>query len=383
MKSKHCWIWLLSSAVVALGLLLIWAVFVPLMSLVCEQEEQQQQIFYPEIDAGTVILLRSPSSQPSTNSGFHKRLCPWPKQILADGWPVVKVIAESPEKKYLAWGDDAGNVFVWEFGENKVVALTDLRMSAYDEASKGRILAIRFRDCNTLFWMNGEGVVWRARVISPGGWKKKPINLDRSGGCLSGIILEDSFIQCVSAINFFTFEDVLKEYELDSGAFKRTCKLYPLEKGLSHYVEAMAVSDDQKYLAIVSQCNAGLVSLDDFSLTRSFGIKHGTKIAISPDGSRVAVATYTNKLLVWDTGTGHLIKKLDLGMGQMPTSLVFVSNRRLLFEYKISVYQLDLVNGQRDLMFATYPRGTMVISSDRRWLYIGTQGALEIYKLVD
>ena len=330
---------------------------------------------------GTVIQV--PASPPPAGSdpALVRILYPFGKNVVIPNPAPVTAIAESPNGDYLAWGDDAGNVFAWEVDGDKIVALNDLKLGRSIEGvdRAARVLAIRiYDDRGGLCWMDLDGVVWEAQPRGGDEWSKRALHKREISR--SATFTEDGFISSTLQSGW-TDEYALDKYDMLTGRRLGTCKLYPPVKGSTHYPETMALSADEKLLGVVSKCNAGVVSMDDFKLVRSFGVTGGDTIAISPDGSRAAVRTVRRELFVWDVSSGSLVHKPTHPPGS-GGPLAFPSETSLWFGAADRIHRLDLASGRTETVISGVYASQMMFSRDRSRLYVGTRhGALHVYRV--
>lgn len=338
-------------------------------------------------------------AQPETGSAslrLVKRVFPWPKGARFDKptpqVPDIVRIAESPAGA-IALGDWEGNVFVWDRKRERVHVASgrppNRPVTALRENGLYRVEAMRFRGGNLLYWVRRGGKAWQAELKNGEVTSRKRINRTRVIGH-STAIAGDSFIRSVEyghgsllAKLWRPWVYVLKKYSLKTGVFEESCEIYPRKGGQYHWVNAMAVSPDEKLLAIASENNCGIVSIEPFKLVRAFGIEWVKSLAFSPDGSRVALTTGPRELLVYDMKTQRFIFRDHMPPGGyriQPTC--FSSENVLWFYYWYHLRRLDVATGSVEKVLKARSIEALRLSNDRKFLYVGHgNGLFEIHSI--
>lgn len=302
--------------------------------------------------------------------------------------PAVTRISESPDGTYVAWGDTGGNIFVSDAGGKHIGLVQDLASSRPAGKVQGDSgydsRCIRLKDANTLYWIDWKGAAWKA--VLEGGAIKTKLRLAGSPWSSSGgIIAGDCFI--VSAPDtglkflFHPYRHVLYKYSLNDGKLLGTCEIYPPAPRRFHGVNAMALSHDGQYLAIASENNAGIVSLDPFCLDRTLDVSFGCALAFSPNDDLLAIASSGDKRLrVYDRRIHRFTLETSVPEnGVVFSGVAFTSNRTLWFHYGFHLYCMDIAVGHTMAVLEMPPPESLYIGA---MLYVGRRdGVVEQYSM--
>jgi len=309
---------------------------------------------------------------------------------------IITAMALSPNGKFLAWGDQQNNVFLWFSQEDKLVVIKDTTVTKqvpYDPFFDFPIESIRFITNDVLSWLDMERNRWWADIKKPKSSIKTSPSMLFQKTAMRGIITPDSFILCIEresgflASLFKPTQYELRNYSLENGKEQATCRLYPKVRGYYHFVEAMALSEDDSLLAISSQCNSGLVRLKDFKLIQTFNTIGGNVLAISPNNSLVAVEEgEKGGFKVCDTKTGKPVRTITeiSDHSHWPSSFAFENNDTLWFPAGWEMYRFNIKSGKMKLVWKRGPVVmTMLLDRDIRCLYLGgrADGTVYIYEL--
>ena len=286
----------------------------------------------------------------------------------------------------MAWGDYEGNVFVWSSSRGNLLVVHDRTLSGPPpETGLYKVIAMHFKDDETLYWRQFGGLMQSA-VIRGGKVTGKTKRKYGNVSSLSAAFTSNCYIDCASIRNGgflgLSEEYILDKYDLKTGKRLATTKLYPMKKGMFHFVEKMTVSPDEKYLAVGSQCNAGIVRLRDFKLIHTFNIEYGTKPVFSPDSSRAAIGTKGTlttppKLYIFDVKSGKVVRELKLDSEAEP--LAFRTNNVLWYSWRLSPSRVNLDDGKSALLpFLPQHPGIVLFSKDRRRLYVVSYGGSKV-----
>lgn len=335
---------------------------------------------------------------PETEEGFKliKSIRPWSDARIKlmkrqDDLPGVSAMALSPNGNLLAWGDEENNVFLWFSQEDKLVVVKDTTVAKPPRGEPyAPVESIRFKKDDMLYWMNARNSIWLADIK---GGKASIESCTSTRPARIGVIGEDSFILCTrigkglwDLIKSPQLYELLK-YDLETGKYQDTCTIYPRGKKLYyHFIEVMALSQDNSLLAIASQVNSGLVRLKDFKLIQTFNIIAGSALAISPDNSHVALGCWwSDEILVFDAVTGKLVNKVN-GVPDRH-AMAFESDNILWFYYRPRLYRVDLTNNAIEIMWKS-PKPTtvgqeMLIDRKNRRIYLGGMfdGTVKIFEM--
>jgi len=152
---------------------------------------------------------------------------------------------------------------------------------------------------------------------------------------------------------------------------------------MGHHVELMAISPDDKWLGIGSECNTGLVSLDEFRLVRSLGVWFPKAMRFSPTGALLAVRTVGNDIHIFQTESGKEVRHVALPRGWTPEPVAFISEEVLWFRHANTVNFLSIGAGTRQFgLRETYVCTAALFLSESNRLVVGTdQGEIIVYKV--
>jgi len=308
--------------------------------------------------------------------------------------PEILSIAESPDGRFVAWGDEEGNLFVWDLQANHLSIVKNRtldRPPAIFEEPIFRIQDLRFKNAKTLYWLESSGEGWVCLAdLEDGRFVPRTRMKLRSG--MPAVILPGSVVVSEPYAGLFNFwmellrphVYVLRKYDLETGKRLGKCEIYPRKRMRYHWVNAFAASPDDSLLAIASENNCGIVSTEPFRLVRSFGLEFVQSLAFSPDGSRLALANRNeNELFVLKTESGELVRKITMPRGgNLIQPLAFSSNDDLWFHYWSHLYRLDILTGRVEQVLEVPLITAMMVSKDRLRLYVALwNGTFNIYRL--
>lgn len=336
-----------------------------------------------------------PTSGPVPEGGLKllRRIRPWREDKDIQESDKVLEIRQSPDGKRIAWSDWHGNVFTWGWEEPTV---TILNRTAIPEDIPG--LGFGMTPTGLAFLSDTE-IAWFPRHISPpGAWRaatvpkptpKTPPRLARLTGkpiVWKAAILDEVAVVCTTK-PFRIRQFHLRKYSLTNGQYLAACEIYPMptgaDGGYPHHVDVMAVSPDGSHLAIASACNSGLVDLSSFRLVKTYDLTLVKSLAFSPSGKLLALGR-REELFVYETDTGRRVLHL-LRPRHTPDPLVFTSERYLWFS-EAGLFRLDIEAGQvkEVVPWGEAPNATAgLLSADGRHMYFGTRGGeIYVYELI-
>lgn len=329
-----------------------------------------------------------------------KNIKPWTAErikIMEDpnDLPGITTMTLSPNGKLLAWGDEQDNVFLWFSQDDRLVIVKDTTVTKppADPHFHFPVESIRFIQDDVLFWMDFEQDVRRADI------KEGKVSVKPSAPpsprtvAMRAVITPDSFILCTGRgknvlvrLLLHPHEYELKKYDLETGKYQGTCRIYPRNKGCYHHVNVMALSPDDSLVAIASDNKAGLVKLRDFKLIQTFDVQGGTTLAISPDNSLVAVNSGWEGYKVFDTRTGKPVRTItEISYhSDSPDCFAFENQDILWFHSGWELYRLNIKSGEMRLIWERQPEvKTMFLDRNSQCLYFGGtfDGTIRIYEL--
>lgn len=281
-----------------------------------------------------------PTSGPVPEGGLKllRRIRLWPEDKEIQETDAVVEIRQSPDGKRIAWSDGHGNVFTWGWEEPTVTILNRTAISNEPLPGPGSELAamgLAFLSDTEIAWFPGLSTppgAWRAATV-PKPTPKTPPRLARLTGkpiVWKAAILDEVAVVCTTK-PFRIRQFRLRKYSLTNGQYLAACEIYPMptgaDRGYPHHVDVMAVSPDGSHLAIASACNSGLVDLSSFRLVKTYDLTLVKSLAFSPSGKLLALGR-REELFVYETDTGRRVLHLHRPR-YTPDPLVFTSERYL------------------------------------------------------
>ncbi|MHC4714560.1 MAG: WD40 repeat domain-containing protein [Planctomycetota bacterium] len=327
----------------------------------------------------------------------------------------ITALAESADGKFLAWGNVRGDIRLHSFDDKKSRTIWDveefrrqirtvaglskdpqlakLAVSLQDlDVELGRVEDLAFDDKGRLCWADDTGThycdvscaelaagkeVWRMKDGVGTGNPVVPANL-----------LPWGVLSTVRKPRWSRVER-LKIFEVGTGAVHESNALFPVQGVVNTLFQRAARSPDGNLLMAVAYGDSVLLSLPDMKVLRRFGQYAGKSAAFSPSSRLVALGTIARGVLVWETGTGKLVKAFDNSSPAKtvpsPTwvsidSLVF-AGEDTLYAADYRLYRIDLKTGSIDAV-ADVNATVLRLSRSGDRLFVGTYGGgVEVFEI--